>query len=464
MSLLAWAFLAGLALLAVPLVLHRLKERSPAETTVSSLMLLREAEEPVRTRRALAHRVLLALRLAMLAALTLAFAQPVVDRVSAASADEADAPAELVVLDASLSMRRSPVWSEALDVVRDLRRDGRSRILLADDRLTAVADVADAAPGWSRLDFAGLPSRIEAALAAWETPRGGWRVHLVSDFQASAAPERFNALVEGLHWPLVLHRVGDGAPNWAVVAEVEGGRIRATVSSFAPVVRQLAVSLHRDGEAWERKVVAVPAGGRAPVAFDASPGSDVWEVRIDADDALAEDDVARVVPAAGDASRVAILATDTTTGAMRFLRAALDAGGFADPLLLDSGSPWPRTDVDCLIVVDPGALSAATRRRLQRYADDGGGVLMIAGPRTQRTGALPLGGEVAADVFDVERRVVVQDAGHPLAAGDWGEVTVDRVLRASSGAAKTILALAPTGRDRREAGNAPAPARHGTRA
>ena len=41
MNLVAGAFLAGLAVLAVPLLLHRLKERSPAETTVSSLMLMR---------------------------------------------------------------------------------------------------------------------------------------------------------------------------------------------------------------------------------------------------------------------------------------------------------------------------------------------------------------------------------------------------------------------------------------
>ena len=120
MSLLAGAFLAGFAVLAVPLLLHRLKERSPAETTVSSLMLMREAEEPARTRTALAHRVLLALRLALLAAITLAFAKPVVEVMSAVPIGDEVQPADLVVLDVSLSMRRSSAWSEALDVVRDL--------------------------------------------------------------------------------------------------------------------------------------------------------------------------------------------------------------------------------------------------------------------------------------------------------------------------------------------------------
>ena len=76
MSFLAAAFLAGLATLAVPWWLHRMNERAPAERNVASLMLMRETEEPVRTRRTLAHKILLALRLSLLAALTLAFAQP----------------------------------------------------------------------------------------------------------------------------------------------------------------------------------------------------------------------------------------------------------------------------------------------------------------------------------------------------------------------------------------------------
>lgn len=292
MSLLAGAFLAGLAVLAVPLLLHRLKERSPAETTVSSLMLMREAEEPARTRRALAHRVLLALRLALLAAITLAFAKPIVETMSVVPIGDEVPPADLVVLDVSLSMRRSSAWSEALDVVRDLRGDdsrGEGRLVLASDRLTAVSVLADAEPGWSRLDFAGLPQRIEAALAAWPTPPGGWRVHLVSDFQASAAPERFNALVEGIQWPVELHVVGEHGANWAVAADAiraavveqsaqtgqDVARIEAVVTSFAPRSRQrasparrMAVSLHRDGEEVDRATISVPAGGRTPVAFD----------------------------------------------------------------------------------------------------------------------------------------------------------------------------------------------------
>ena len=470
MSLLAGAFLAGLAVLAVPLLLHRLKERSPAETTVSSLMLMREAEEPARTRRALAHRVLLALRLALLAAVTLAFAKPIIETMAAAPIGEEVVPTDLVVVDASLSMRRSSAWSDALDVVRDLRGDdpwGEGRLVLASDRLTAVPSVADAEPGWSRLDFSGLPQRIEAALAAWPTPPGGWRVHLVSDFQASAAPERFNALVEGIQWPVELHVVGNHAPNWAVAAEAvpAAARIEAVVTSFAPSTgqraspaRRMAVSLHRAGEEVDRATVTVAAGGRTPVAFDVPAMAEeavAWEVRIDADDALPADDVARVVQSARDARRLAVLSPAPEDNVLRFLLAALDASGFAEPTLLGTDSVWRPADVDCLILLDAGSLPATTERRLKRYTDAGGGVLTVVGPRTQRARSLPFGGEVGASVFDAKAQVVVRDAGHPLAAGGWGGVTVDRALSLPTGHGQTILSLVPRARDRAVPGDLP---------
>ena len=328
---------------------------------------------------------------------------------------------------------------------------------------------ADAEPGWSRLDFAGLPQRIEAALAAWSTPPGGWRVHLVSDFQASAAPERFNALVEGIQWPVDLHVVGDHGANWAIAADavraasadggpLVGARIEAVVTSFAPSPRQLAVSLYRDGEEVDRATVAVAAGGRKPVTF-AVPAMAAeavgWEVRIHADDALPEDDVARVVQSARDGRRIAVLAPRAEDSALRFLLAALDASGFAEPTLLNTDSVWRQADVDCLILLDPGSLPAQTERRLARYTDAGGGVLTVVGPSTRRARSLPLGGEVGSSVLNASLQVVVRDAGHPLAAGGWSGVSVEQALVLPTGPGQPILSLVPRAGERTESGGLP---------
>ena len=94
------------------------------------------------------------------------------------------------------------------------------------------------------------------------------------------------------------------------------------MTSFAPSPRQLAVALYRDGEEVDRATVAVAAGGRKPVTF-AVPAmaaeAVAWEVRIHADDALPEDDVARVVQSARDGRRIAVLAPRAEDSALRFL-------------------------------------------------------------------------------------------------------------------------------------------------
>ena len=459
MSLLAAAFLAGLAVVAVPLWLHRLNERSPAESTVSSLMLMRAAEDPVRTRRALAHRVLLALRLALLTALALAFAQPVLDTAASLVRSERASPANLVVLDASLSMRREAVWSGALAEARELLTD-ESRILLAGARLTAVSSLADAEAGWSRLEFGGLAARLDAALAAWPEPPGGWLIHLISDFQASAVPERFNALVEGATWPVALHDVGVDEANWSVEARAaeRSRRVEATLVGMAGESRRLAVTLRRDGDDFERAEVVVPSGGRVPVAFDIPPptrDAGVWELAIDVGDTMPDDDIARVVQSAADGKSVAVLAVNADPTARRFLVAALDASGLPEPAVLDAGAAWPSAP-DALIVLDPGALPGPEQRRLERHVADGGGVLVVAGPRTARHGALPFGAALTASVFDQQRRVVVADRGHPLTEGGWEDVAVTRSLALSASPAETILALAPTASEGRvEGGVAP---------
>ncbi len=452
-SFLAIAFLAGLAALAVPLWLHRMNERAAAETTISSLMLMRETEEPVRTRRTLAHRVLLALRLAFLALIALAFAQPVLETAAGSGDDDRAVPAKLIVLDGSLSMRRAEVWAEALATAGSLLESGTSRVVLAGSRLALVSELEAATPSWARLDFAGLPNRLDAVLATLPEPPGGWHIHIVSDFQASAVPDRFNALVEGTLWPLALHRVGAAEDNWAVEAAiVDGDRVAATVASYAARGRNLAVALGRAGDDAERQRidVSVSAGTRRNVTFPipaAGRERVAWEVALDASDAVPEDDVAWAIQGAVDAAAVVLVAPNADAAALRFLTAALEASGVANPIRVEDAA-WPRS-ASAAIVLDPGQLPTATKRRLERYLANGGGALLIAGERSQRHGALPVGGALTGSVVAGARRVVAVDDSHPIARGSWEDVSIRRTVALAASPGDTILALAATGAEAR---------------
>lgn len=450
MTLLAGAFLAGLVALAVPLWLHRMSQREPSERDVSSLMLMRETDEPIRTRRQLAHKVLLALRLAALAVVTLAFAEPVLEMATHLGPETRDR-ARLVVVDTSLSMQHDQAWRQATQVVDQLvGGSDDAYVALGDERLTLVDDIRSAAPGFTRFDFAGLPARLDGLIASLPDRDRDWEVHLVSDFQASAVPARFNALVEGTKWPYVLHRVGGGVDNWTITsAAVQDGRLEAVVAGHG-VTRDIDVVLRLDDSEIGRTTVAAAAGTPTVARFDvrdgARPGRGpaLLEVGLAAGDAIVADDVFRLVKPADDATTVAILrggSDEGDTTARQFLIAALKANGIAAPVEVDTAGDWPRS-VDAAIVVDPGEISTPLQRRLDRHLDEGGGTLLVVGPRLQGMGALPLGGDtLTGSIVGGVRSVVALDTEHPLAQTSFRAVGVERSLSLPTRPGETILAL-----------------------
>lgn len=452
MSLLAGAFLAGLAALAVPLWLHRMSQREPAERDVSSLMLMRETDEPIRTRRSLAHKVLLALRLAALAVITLAFAEPVLEMATGVDPEARDR-ARLVVVDGSLSMQQDDAWQQARQVVDDLvGASDDVYVALGNERLTLVDDIGTAEPGFTRFDFAGLPARLDALIASLPVGERDWEIHLVSDFQASAVPTRFNALVEGTKWPYVLHRVGGGVDNWTITsAAVQDGQLEAVVAGHG-ASKNIEVVLRLTDNEIGRTTVATVADTPTVARFDLrdgvlpARGPALLEVGLAAGDAFPADDVFRLVQPADNATTVAILrggSGDGDTTAIQFLVAALKANGIAEPVEVDTASDWPRS-IDAAIVVDPGEISTPLRRRLERHLDEGGGTLLIAGPRLQGMGSLPFGGDtLTGSIAGGVRRVVALDTEHPLAQTSFSDVEVERSLSLPTRPGETILALAP---------------------
>src|SRR5271168_720951 len=95
-------FLAGLAGLALPLYLHLLKRQTTTPKPVSSLMFFESRTQASTRHRRLKYFLLLSLRLLVLLFLILAFANPFINRDSAALASDR---LVLLVVDNSFSMR-----------------------------------------------------------------------------------------------------------------------------------------------------------------------------------------------------------------------------------------------------------------------------------------------------------------------------------------------------------------------
>lgn len=236
MAFLAPLFLAGLAAVALPVLLHLRKNRPQQTVAFSSLMFL-EASPPVtKTRSRLQDILLLILRCIALALLVLAFARPFFAAKDAPVAAADGAAMNFILIDTSASMRGG-ASTEALkmaeslinkfpsedwiavagfsDQLRPLLDPERARGLAPGDRKSAALGVLPAVKAdWKSTQ---LDTALLAALAAagQDAPL---KIHLIGDLQKGSSLERLRGEV----WPgavqIIVHPVmpADGWTNAGV--------------------------------------------------------------------------------------------------------------------------------------------------------------------------------------------------------------------------------------------------------
>jgi hypothetical protein len=160
-----WAWF-GLAALAVPVAVHFLTRAQPRPQPFPTLRFLTVATTSAMRRRMLRDRALLAVRMAILAAVVAALAQPYIKTASRRAAG-ASTLSRAVVVDASASMNRpTPDGRRAIDVARD-----NARALQPVAATTTAVDADDLRDGMT-------------AATTWLVRRGGrGELVIVSDFQ-----------------------------------------------------------------------------------------------------------------------------------------------------------------------------------------------------------------------------------------------------------------------------------------
>ena len=199
---LAWInplYLAGLLLLALPVLIHLVQRQHSSGFKFPSLMFLRQIPWREKRRLEIRHWLLLLLRCLLLALLALAFARPFFSG-EATVAPNTERSDSVIVIDRSYSMRIDSRWSEARDLALELidgKRPGDRIGVIAFDANTEVAsdltDNADDLRGAVRRQQPGLGgTRLKAAIEqAGRLLEGSnaaqRRILLISDFQAAAA-------------------------------------------------------------------------------------------------------------------------------------------------------------------------------------------------------------------------------------------------------------------------------------
>jgi len=175
MSFLYPLFLAGIAAIAVPIVLHLVRRHTRDRVPFSSLMFLRTTLPRFTSRSRIENLPLLILRCIMLCLLALAFSRPFFSRPAA---DRQVRPGRRIVLliDTSASMRRAGVWDRAVGEARAVLADAaatdrvcvmnfdkESRTLMGFEQWqtleptrrmsVAIEEISKLSPGWNGTDL-----------------------------------------------------------------------------------------------------------------------------------------------------------------------------------------------------------------------------------------------------------------------------------------------------------------------
>jgi hypothetical protein len=438
MGFLAPWFLAGAALIGLPLYLHLLRRHTTTPHPFSSLMFFeRRTQSSIRHRR-FHYLLLLSLRLALLLLIALAFANPYLKRTAVAAAGDKQL---LLVVDNSFSMRAgkrlADAKREALSVLASRDASARAQVAALGSRVQILTQpVQDSAAlhaavesieaGDSRSNFAEL-SRAVRSIS--ESARAPIELHFLSDMQKSSMPASFAELSLPPGVTLVLHPVATGIqPNWAVesvrapgrVWDTKKARVDATIVGYQTPVATRTVSLLINGKKVASQNVEVPAGGRANLAFqslDVPYGFSRCQVRIDSADALPADDAYLFSVERSDPQPVLLVHESSDARSPVYLGSALGSAAESsfslESLTVDRAANVPLSQYVFVVLSDVGSLPSQFENDLARYVQGGGGVLIAAGTSTGHRARIPLLGNSVLATHDYSR-----DAARFLTVGD----------------------------------------------
>ena len=466
-------FLAGLALLAVPIAVHLINRERKQPVAFPSLMFLRQVPHRSVRRRRLRHLALFALRCLAIVLLAAAFARPFVGRAGAGPGGGLDGREVVILLDRSYSMGAGDRWvratAAARRVVDALAPQDRATLVLFDEQpATVVQATADrtslgaalgavrVGSGATRYDPAlALAAQVLAtsrlprreAVLVTDFQRGGWRGSDEARLPAGTAL----ATVD------VGAATREGAGNVAVTGvdlarDVQAGRERVAptarlVNAGDSEPRDVVAELEINGRVVESKSARVEPNGAASVTFAPVPVAEGWSrgtVRAGRD-ALPADNAFHFALARGQVVSVLLAeGPGARADASLFLRRALAVGNRPPFDVAVSRARTLRADDltgRSVVILDDAPPDAATARLLAAHVRSGGGLLVVLGDasaaRAWPGDAAQLLPAAIGDVVDRSpqggTRLAAVDRTHPVFAPfnapRSGDLAAARVLR-----------------------------------
>jgi hypothetical protein len=423
MSFLHLSLLAGSAMVAVPIVLHLIMRRKPVRLEFPALRLIEKRADVNRRRLQLRHLLLLLLRAAAIALLSLALARPTVKWGGAAGSQEKQVAAALV-FDAAPRMEYRHQNRTRLDVAREMGQwlvsqlpEG-SPIAVLDTRPGSTAalhpDPGAAKERIARLESVSnsqpLTAAVEAAAKLLAKSDLRKEIYVLTDLSRGAWPAEQAAslrqqLAAAADCGLYVIDVGAAHPADFALGEI---RLSDDVLSARSTLRmdtdlsclgtpaartvELYVSDARGNPQKRDERTCKPGPGEAQrIEFRLGalePGIHQGSVRIVGEDGLAADDVRYFTVKVKPAWHVLLAAAAPADTRALFLSQALAPEDFrrrghawfdCDVCNFHELSARPLADDAAVCLLDPTPLDPAVWKKLTDFAADGHGVAIFLG-------------------------------------------------------------------------------------
>jgi hypothetical protein len=401
-------FLAGVAVVGLPLYVHLLRQYRQKPVPFSSLMFFERRTQSSIKHRRLKYLLLFTLRSLFVALLALAFARPYIH--SAAVAHANGGRTLVFAIDNSFSMRQGDRFADAkkaaMDQINAMREIDRGQVIsfggparllteMTQDKQALRAAVSALEPGDDANAYAELSRALRAAA---ETNKANIEAYVFTDDQKSALPPGFADLKLDDGTKLEIHPVATAPiPNWTVenveaprrVFDTKKVRTLATVAGFNTPDSVRKVTLLANGKPLETKELKVPANGRATVEFlalDAPYGLTRCEIRIDGGDVFPLDDRWLFSVERADPKPALLIHADGENMSGLYVKTALESSSEAafklESLQASQSANAEVSKYAFVILSDPGPLPQKITEALAKYVQNGGSVLMTLGKNT----------------------------------------------------------------------------------
>jgi hypothetical protein len=410
MSFVAPLVLLGLGALAVPVILHLIQREKKQIVEFPSLMFIRRIPYQSVRRRRIRNWLLLAVRLVALALIVLAFARPFFRRQELAAAAQNGARELVILLDSSYSMGYGDRWSRATAAARNAVNglgpgDKASLVLFstgADARVRSTSDraklasaVVAASPGPGATRFPPALKLAGSLLADSALPRH--EVVLISDFQRRGWDESAGRADVRLPQNTIVTpiAIGDANTTNLAVTPVTLQRTRfenqdrvvvtAGVTNHSAAAAHVPLALEVGGQQIQSLPVDVASHASATVTFapfTVASRNMRADVRIP-DDRLARDNVFYFVVSPSEPIRTYVVDRPGAESESFYFARALGIGDAprVEPTVRTLSS---LTDADLrtadVVVLNDAPVDESTAGRLRRFVNEGGGMLVAAGP------------------------------------------------------------------------------------